>query len=121
MKTLMVIKKKKLNNQGMTMVEIMVGFVILVVLMGGLFNLISFSSNMVKNSVDMKNAQIEVWSEAYKNEPGDVVSGITFSIREKNVDSAETIPLDTFQLRCVEQSGDIDGNKLKMYVFSAVE
>lgn len=55
------------NNQGMTMVEIMMGFTVLMVLLGGLSSIISFSSNLYMNCVDIKRAQEEFQAEIYKN------------------------------------------------------
>ena len=112
--------KTKLNNKGMTMVEIMVGFVLLGIFLGGLTQLIMFSSHMIQNSVDLRHAQTEVWSEAYRDNPGTVEGGISFTIKE-NSDGAEVIPLNTFELRRVEQSDDIDGIKVKMYIYSSTE
>lgn len=55
------------NNQGMTMVEVMMGFTVLMILLGGLSSIISFSSNLYMNCVDIKRAQEEFQAEIYKN------------------------------------------------------
>lgn len=59
---------KKCNNSGMTMVEILVGFVILIVMMGMLSGIISFARNMYINSVDLKRSQEAIQKEIYKKD-----------------------------------------------------
>lgn len=58
--------KRGMNNKGMTMVEVLVGFVILSLIMAGVFQMIKFSSNMLYKSIDLRNAQTEYEKEAYK-------------------------------------------------------
>ena len=57
------------DNKGMTMVEIMVGFVILTLIMTGVYQLIKFGSNMFYESSDVRNGQTEFESELYKISP----------------------------------------------------
>ncbi len=61
-------------NKGMSMVEVLVGFVILVGLLGGLSGSIAFAKNMYLRSVDMRKAQQHVTENIYKK---DVLSGQT--------------------------------------------
>lgn len=60
------IKQFKLNNHGMTMSEVLVGFVVLMIFMGGLSGIISFSSKMLMESVDIYKAELKLEEEVYK-------------------------------------------------------
>ncbi len=65
--------EKKLNitardDRGMSMVEVLIGFVILTVIMAGVYHLIHFSSNMIFESVDMRKAQSEFETRIYKTD-----------------------------------------------------
>ncbi len=62
------------DNKGMTIVEVMVGFVILTVIMAGVYHLIKFGSNMFYESRDIRSGQTEFESELYKNNPADSVA-----------------------------------------------
>ncbi len=54
------------NQDGMTMVEVLMGFTVLMVLLGMLSGIISFSSKMLNNSVDLRNAENAFQREVYK-------------------------------------------------------
>lgn len=56
-----------MNNKGMSMVEVLVGFVVLSIVMAGIFHMIRFGSNMLNESVDIKHSQQNFESEIYKN------------------------------------------------------
>ena len=63
------IKNLKLNNQGSTMVEVLVGFTILViVLVECMVHIVGVSSEMVEKSVDMQNDRITVNREMYQKD-----------------------------------------------------
>ena len=115
---------KKLNSNGMTMVEVMMGFVILGILLAGLTNIIFFSSNMIKNSVDIKKAQEELSAEAYKTNSGAVVSSGGFSLKEK-VSGAKVINLPTLSLNCFDSSSMTGASSelpvVKIYSFKCNE
>ncbi len=61
------------DDRGMTIVEVMVGFVILTIIMAGVYQLIRFSSNMMYESKDMRNGQTAFEEELYKTSPTGVV------------------------------------------------
>lgn len=61
------IEQLKMNNRGMTMSEVLVGFVVLMIFMGGLSGIISFSSKMLMESVDIYKAELKLEEEVYKN------------------------------------------------------
>lgn len=84
--------RTKHANKGMSMVEVLVGFVILVGLLGGLSGSIAFSKNMYLRSVDMRKAQQRVTENIYKK---DVLSGRT----EKQ---------DTLQLKVITPAKSIN-------------
>lgn len=61
------VKNLKLNNQGSTMVEVLVGFTILViVLVECMVHIVGVSSEMVEKSVDMQNDQMTINREMYQ-------------------------------------------------------
>lgn len=62
-------RKLDMNNKGMTMVEVLVGFVILSLIMGGVFHMIRFGSNMLYEAVDIKHSQESFEEETYKTTP----------------------------------------------------
>lgn len=64
----------KENNQGMTMVEVLMGFVLLAIVLGMFSKIIVTSSNMYYNSVDLKRAQEAVQKETYASS---VTDGLT--------------------------------------------
>ncbi|MDD7642463.1 MAG: hypothetical protein PUK75_08315 [bacterium] len=56
----------KNNNQGMTMVEVLMGFVLLVLMLGMLSGIIALSSRMFERSVDLKRAEESLQQAVYK-------------------------------------------------------
>lgn len=55
------------NNRGMTMMEVLMGFLVLVVFLGGISGIISFSSKMVFRSIDLKKDLQTIQGELYKS------------------------------------------------------
>lgn len=56
------------NNKGTTIVEVMLGFVILMLMLGMLSGVIVFAANLYFKSVDLSKAQTKLQQCAYKNE-----------------------------------------------------
>ena len=54
------------NNQGMTMVEVLMGFVLLLLMLGMLSGIIVLSSRMFERSVDLRRAQESLQQAVYK-------------------------------------------------------
>lgn len=75
------------SNKGMTMTEVLTGFIVLAVFLGGMSGIISFSSNMVFRSIDLKRDMQVIQSELYKKEPTCVVipSDISFTMNGTTV------------------------------------
>ncbi|MBQ8913691.1 MAG: hypothetical protein IJ054_06575 [Lachnospiraceae bacterium] len=64
-----VIRDLKLNNQGSTMVEVLVGFTILViVLVECMVHIVGVSSEMVEKSVDMQNDRTTINRQMYQKD-----------------------------------------------------
>ena len=62
-----IIKNLKMNNQGSTMVEVLVGFTILViVLVECMVHIVGVSSEMVEKSVDMQNDRTTINRQMYQ-------------------------------------------------------
>ena len=59
-------KKNLKNNKGMTMVEVLMGFVLLTLMLGMLSQVIAFSSNLYRQSVSMKRAEENLEKNIYK-------------------------------------------------------
>lgn len=78
MKKSLRMKNKKLNNRGMTMVEVILGFVILMIVLGLLSGIIAFASNLYHESVALSRAQTELSRNMYKKEAS-LGSGIVVS------------------------------------------
>jgi len=55
------------DQSGMTMVEVLMGFVILSLMLGSLSGIISFSSKMYENSVDIKRCEEKLQAIIYKS------------------------------------------------------
>lgn len=64
--------KKKLNNNGSTMVEVLVSFTVLMIITAGLMGIIKVSSNLVMESKDLLKAQDEFTQEYYKTDYGEL-------------------------------------------------
>lgn len=55
------------NDRGMTMVEVLMGFVLLLLMLGMLSGIIALSSRMFERSVDLKRAEESLQKAVYKN------------------------------------------------------
>lgn len=60
--------KQRKSNKGMSMVEVLVGFVILVGILGGLSGSIAFAQKMYMNSVDLHRQQEVIMRNIYKKD-----------------------------------------------------
>lgn len=56
------------DNSGMSLVEVTIGFVILTIIIGAVYQLISFSSNMYFESSDMRQEQAAFEEAIYKKD-----------------------------------------------------
>lgn len=59
------------KNSGMTMVEVIMGFVILMLLMGMLSGIIAAATNIYRNSVDLKRAEESLQEKLYMKDISD--------------------------------------------------
>lgn len=75
----------KVNNKGMTMVEVLMGFAILSIILGGVITIIKFSSNMYFRSADMRREQATLNKMAY-DDSTDGKTDITGELRLKHVE-----------------------------------
>jgi hypothetical protein len=64
--------EKKRKNTGSTMVEVLVGFTLLMILMVGMTRLVNISSEMVFKTRDMMNKQSALTEEFYKSDHGNL-------------------------------------------------
>ena len=79
MKLKRIINKPKINNQGSTMVEVLVGFTILVIiLVECMVHIVGVSSEMVEKSVDMQKDRMTVNRQMYqKNADYNKIEGVS--------------------------------------------
>ena len=75
-------KKIKADNRGMTMAEVLVGFAILSIMLGMLSQIISFSSNLYRKSVDIKRMAETMEQYVYKKEIPLEGSGASATVKE---------------------------------------
>lgn len=95
------------SNQGMTMVEVLMGFVILALLLGMFSGIIVTASNMYYNSVDLKRAHESLQGAIYSESITNSLSpeGVTL-----NLVPAEGMP---------QESTPIAFSKTKLYKISS--
>lgn len=55
-----------MNNKGMTMIEVLMGFTILILFLAGMSGIIAFSNNIVMRSVDLRKDMEVIQGEMYK-------------------------------------------------------
>lgn len=82
------ISEIKNNNSGMTMVEVLMGFLILSIILGAVITVISFSSNMYFRSADEKRKQTTLMEESYKSS-ATAGAGTSCAVTA-NIDGTET-------------------------------
>jgi hypothetical protein len=81
-------RKKRLNNIGSTMVEVLVGFSILMILIAGLTGIINLSSNMIFATKDTLAEQDDFLEQFYQADHGSLsTTGIPDSISLQETDS----------------------------------
>lgn len=64
------IRKKRMNNSGSTMAEVLIGFVLLMVILASLQHIVQVSSNLTFQSVDLRGEQQAFQSEYYQKDYG---------------------------------------------------
>lgn len=108
------------NNAGSTMVEVLVGFTLLMILMVGLTRLIKISSEMVFNTKDMINAQDSFAEEYYKGDHGTLtkstVSSDSLILKETDSsgnDKADGVTITLLNAK-IEKFSD-DESELSLY------
>ena len=97
----------KNNNQGMTMVEVLMGFVILALLLGMFSGIIVTASNMYYNSVDLKRAHESLQGVVYSE-------SITSSLSPEGV-TLNLVPAEGMP----QESTPIAFSKTKLYKISS--
>lgn len=75
-------KKKKTDNRGMTMVEVLMGFVLLSIMLGMLSQIISFSSSLYRQSVDIKRMEEYMEQYLYKKDIPLTGNGTAVTVKE---------------------------------------
>ena len=83
-------KRIRKDNQGMTMVEVLMGFVILSLMLGMLSHIISFSSNLYKQSLDLKRVEENLEKYIYKKELPLPAEGTSVTVKEVHTEADGT-------------------------------
>lgn len=111
------------NDQGMTMVEVLMGFVLLLLMLGMLSGIIVLSSRMFERSVDLRRAQESLQQSVYKTYvTGSPVSEGALSLVRvtETPEESVTIPLKTTKLYKLTTSNVLEGvekESLNMYFY----
>lgn len=73
------------NNKGMTIVEVMVAFVLLMIGLGGLFKATQFSTRLINRANERQQNVDAMMREYYENEPvANQTQTVTFSAEGKS-------------------------------------
>lgn len=113
------IKKNALDNRGMTMVEVMMGFVILITLMGALSGVMAFASNLLENSVDLHKAEETLQSVIYKDNPSAEAAkrASAFTIKNEVDGKVINITADMYELSSENVLVDEEKESLDVKVY----
>ncbi len=100
----------------MTMIEVLIGFVILASIMAMLSGIIAFASNMYYEAVDMRNAKERMMIDYYDHSIVDILPARNVTISLRPVDGRGSAPdlevgvktLNTKRLSDVQMHHDLD-------------
>lgn len=111
------------DQSGMTMVEVLIGFVVLSIMIASLSGIISVATNMLQRSADLKHKDEAILATVYKKEPVALATPTATSFKLKNVkDGTEvTVATNFFAINSNDfLSSDVqDGIDVKVYYFKA--
>lgn len=100
------------SNKGMTMVEVIMGFVVLITFLAGMSGVISFSSNLLMRSIDLKKDLQVIQGELYKKNLNCHMSDggliLSFEVKENNITVSKEINLSHAKVYEVD-SNDLSG------------
>ncbi len=97
-----------LNNKGTTMMELLVAFVVLMIIFAIIYSMISFTSNLRMEAVDVRNAEEEFEAELYKSVPdNNKVEVQEFELIQKD---DKDIPMFVLSLNTSEGKTDLVSN-----------
>lgn len=111
------------NNSGMTMVEVLMGFVILLLLLGMLSGIISTATKIYYSSVDLRRAEESLQKVIYsdsaqeKAENQNVVLKLVPSDGMPDSDSKISMSAGLFNLSSKESADESDGEVMDIDVF----
>lgn len=100
------------NNSGTTMVELLVGFTLLMIIMTSIFKIIKVSTNMMYESADIKNDLSAFEAEYYKKNYGIKGNQEDF-LKKTNVSSTESV---NFSFVETDKDGRVKNNGLKLSI-----
>ncbi|MCR5226882.1 MAG: hypothetical protein K6E27_06705 [Eubacterium sp.] len=96
------------NNKGSTIYEIVIAFVVILVVLAIIYKMISFSSELRMEAVDIRNAQLEFESELYKKTPDTTKISVKKYVIKENSNTHNKMPV--FVLKLDEEKTDVEAN-----------
>lgn len=115
------------KNSGMTMVEVLMGFVILMLFMGMLSGLIAVATNIYHNSVDLRNAEEALQEQMYRKDVADRANKQSVSVSlvpaEGMPGEGTVIPMEAalYKLSCRDVLSEADANTLDMDLYFLIK
>ena len=80
------------SNEGSTMIETLVSFVVLMIVIAALYGMVRFSSNLRMRAIDTANVRSEFNSQIYNNNPGTTIESYYY-IGENTKNDSERTPM----------------------------
>ncbi|MGN0151751.1 MAG: hypothetical protein ACI39Q_04690 [Wujia sp.] len=117
------------KNSGMTIVEIMVGFLLLILMLGMLSGIIAVATNIYYKSVDLRRAEESLQKEVYSNSSADKMEKQEASLAlvpaEGMPDESVPIPLKAglykLSSRAVLNEADADTLDIELFFLRSAE
>lgn len=117
------------KNSGMTIVEIMVGFLLLILMLGMLSGIIAVATNIYYKSVDLRRAEESLQKEVYSNSSADKMEKQEASLAlvpaEGMPDESVSIPLKAglykLSSRAVLNEADADTLDIELFFLRSAE
>ena len=114
--------RKKMNNRGTTMIEVLVAFVVLSAIMGILYGIIAFSAELRMRSADASNVLKEFNREIYNETPASsVIDQKSFSTSDNKAlfyittrelpDGSNSIKIPLTNLECTSYTYHVSGEE----------
>ncbi len=98
------------GNKGTTMLEVLIAFTVLMIVLGVIYKMISFSSELRMEAADIRNAQTEFEAELYKSTPDDTKVTVYPYRVESQTQAGSTVSYPVFVLNLNTEKTDVIAN-----------